>query len=69
MAHSGPGSPTSIIKQGNTPRICPQADLMKTVSQMTFTLPSYVQVWVELTKANCDSHPMTLVLFSLSAEN
>lgn len=69
MTQSGPGSPTSVINQGNTPQICPQANLMKTVSQTTFTLPSYVQVCVELTKANCDSHPMTRVLFSLSAEN
>lgn len=69
MAQSGPGPPISIINQGNDSHRGPQANLMKTVSQMTFALPSYVQVCVELTKTNCDSHPMTQALSSLSTES
>lgn len=40
-ARNGAGPPPLIINQGNAPQTGPQANLMKTISQLTFPLPRY----------------------------
>lgn len=40
-ARNGAGPPQSIINQGTAPQTGPQANLMKTISQLTLPLPRY----------------------------
>lgn len=51
-AHSELRPPIVIINKHNTPQTHLQVNLMETFSQLRFLLPSYVLVFIELTKTN-----------------